>query len=118
MFLKDMSTTRRVLVGLKAAACAEAAAGDPLHGRLERIHWLVRVLSLAPLNLVHDQALAEIGLLFEEVMDDAEPAELAHFVRETFDALRRSGLIALRQSRKASARSQSPAILSTGTESA
>ncbi|MDH3210979.1 MAG: PEP-utilizing enzyme [Myxococcales bacterium] len=75
---------------LEAATCLESDANEPWQNRLERIHWLIRVLSVEALASVHEQVLSEISHSYVDVLRGADRARLEHFVRETFASLRRS----------------------------
>jgi pyruvate,orthophosphate dikinase len=78
---------------LDAAACVESEANERWQNQLERIHWLVRVLSVETLAPVHEQVLSEISRAYVDVLRSADRVRLEHIVRETFAGLRRSGLV-------------------------
>jgi pyruvate,orthophosphate dikinase len=77
---------------LEAAACLESDSNEPWENQLERIHWLIRVLSVEALAIVHEQALSEISHSYVDVLRGADRARLERFVRETFASLRSSRL--------------------------
>jgi pyruvate,orthophosphate dikinase len=78
---------------LDAASSVESEANERWQNQVERIHWLVRVLSVEALAPVHEQALAEISRAYGDVLGSADRLRLEHIVRETFAGLRRSGLV-------------------------
>jgi pyruvate,orthophosphate dikinase len=77
---------------LDAAGCVESEANERWQNQLERIHWLIRVLSVEALAPVHEQALSEISRAYVDVLGSADRVRLERIVRETFAGLRRSGL--------------------------
>jgi pyruvate,orthophosphate dikinase len=79
---------------LDAASCLEVEDGEPWQSQLERIRWLIRVLSVDALAPVHEQALAEINHSVVDVLRGGDPVALELMVRETFASLRGSGLAA------------------------
>jgi pyruvate,orthophosphate dikinase len=80
---------------LEAASCLESSAHEPWRNQAERIHWLIRLLSVEALSNVHEQALTEINHRFVSVLRGAEPTALGEIVREAFAALRRSEIATL-----------------------
>jgi pyruvate,orthophosphate dikinase len=77
---------------LAAAACFESPENDLSQNQLERIRWLVRVLSVEALSSVHEQALSEINHSYLDVLRGGDGSNLERFVRETFAILRRTAL--------------------------
>jgi pyruvate,orthophosphate dikinase len=75
---------------LDAASCVESE--DQRQNQLERIHWLIKVLSVEALGAVHEQALSEVSHSYLDVLRGADRPRLESFVRETFDILRQSEL--------------------------
>jgi pyruvate,orthophosphate dikinase len=79
---------------LEAASCVELPGKSQAENQLERIYWLIHVLSSQALASVHEQALSEISHLYGDVIRDADGAHLDRLVRETFSALRSSSILA------------------------
>jgi|GEM_PF-25095 len=77
---------------LDAAACVAMPESEGWQNRLARIHWLIRVLSVAALGAVHQQALSEISHSYTDVLRSADRERLEQVIRETFAGLRRSRL--------------------------
>ena len=77
---------------LAAAACIESRENDHWQNQLERIRWLIRVLSVEALSSVHEQALSEINHSYLDVLRGGDRAHLEKFVRETFSSLRHTAL--------------------------
>jgi pyruvate,orthophosphate dikinase len=77
---------------LDAAGCVESEANDPWQNQLERIRWLIQVVSLDALASVHERALIEISHSYLDVLRGADRVRLEHFVRETFASLRQSDM--------------------------
>jgi pyruvate,orthophosphate dikinase len=77
---------------LEAASCVESESNEDWQNKLERIRWLIKVLSTETLALVHERALSEINHSYADVLRGGDRSSLEHFVRETFAMLRRSEL--------------------------
>ncbi|MFQ5416223.1 MAG: PEP/pyruvate-binding domain-containing protein [Myxococcota bacterium] len=77
---------------LDAANCIEAPGNTVWQNRLQRIHWLIDVLSVDGLASVHEQALSEVSHSYLDVLRSADAVHLEEVVRETFATLRRSVL--------------------------
>lgn len=79
---------------LQAASCVELPGKSQAENQLERIYWLVHVLSVQALASVHEQTLSEISHLYRGVVRDAQGAQLDQLVRATFSALRSTSVFA------------------------
>jgi hypothetical protein len=90
--LPDAATIERGY--LDAASCFDSSGGQVWQQQVERIRWLVEVLSIEPLAAVHERALNEITHAFVGVLRNADRTTLDQIVAETFAALGRSELSA------------------------
>jgi pyruvate,orthophosphate dikinase len=77
---------------LDAAASLDSEAKEPWENQLERIRWLIKLLSVEALGPVHEQALSEINHAYLDVLRAGDRHALELVVRETFSRLRHSEL--------------------------
>jgi len=77
---------------LDAARCVERAGDEPWRNRLQRVHWLIRVLSDCALTSPHEQALAEVSHAYTDLLRDGDRERIERVVRETLGGLRRSSV--------------------------
>lgn len=86
--LPDQSRIERAW--LEAAAWAEGRAAHPHEVELERIRWLLHVVSCEALAAVHERAIADISRAYVQVMRGADTERVERLVRDTFHALHSS----------------------------
>jgi pyruvate,orthophosphate dikinase len=79
---------------LDAAFCVGSETAERWRNQLERIHWLIKVLSVESLTSVHEPALSEISHSCLDVLRGADRDALEPFVREMFAILRSAELAA------------------------
>jgi pyruvate,orthophosphate dikinase len=77
---------------LEAVSAVESAENEEWQNQLERIHWLVRVVSSEALASVHEMALREIRRCYEEVLESGDRSKVQECIHETFTTLRNAQL--------------------------
>jgi pyruvate,orthophosphate dikinase len=78
---------------VEAAPCVDSAGVEPGRPQLERIRWLIHVLSIEKLAPVHERVLTEISSAHAEALTAADGRTLDRIVHDTFAALRSSALL-------------------------
>ena len=76
----------------EAASAVESVENEAWQNLLERIHWLVRMLSTEALSSVHEMALREIRRCYEEVLEGTDRSKVQECINETFTTLRNARL--------------------------
>ena len=77
---------------LEAVSAVESEGNEEWQNLLERIHWLVQVVSTEALTTVHEMALREIRRCYEEVLESADRSKVQGCIQETFSTLRHAWL--------------------------
>ena len=76
----------------EAVSAVESEENEEWQNLLERIHWLVQVVSTEALTPVHEMALREIRRCYEEVLESGDRSKVQECIHETFATLRHARL--------------------------